>query len=56
MTVQRKVIPLWGATFAGEEAKPGRNLRPAFCLLRLLRRLNSHLLRDCGDDGALLID
>jgi hypothetical protein len=24
--------------------------------LRLLRRLNSHLLRDCGDDGALLID
>jgi hypothetical protein len=30
--------------------------RPAFCLLRLLRRFDPHLLRDCGDDGALLID
>jgi hypothetical protein len=28
---------------------------PHFCLL-LLRRLDPHLLRDCGDDGALLID
>src|SRR6267154_4148012 len=24
--------------------------RPAFCLLRLLRRFDPHLLRDCGDD------